>query len=54
LRELAEEEREQLIDAAGDFQNWWTDERAEWLQAGFRRLTQAGEPTDSPQAASQT
>jgi CHAD domain-containing protein len=35
LRDLAEEERERLIDAVGDFQNWWTEERAGALRLGL-------------------
>jgi CHAD domain-containing protein len=54
LRDLAEDEREKLIDAVGDFQNWWTEERANWLRSGLARLTQTSDPTDCPQAVSQT
>jgi len=54
LRELAEEERENLINAVGEFHTWWTRERIEWLRSGLRGLTGVGEAKGSPQGVSQT
>jgi CHAD domain-containing protein len=54
LRELAEEERERLIDSVGDFQNWWTKERAESLRAGLSLATSIDSAKDRPQAVHQT
>jgi CHAD domain-containing protein len=53
LRELAEEERENLIDAVGDFQSWWTVERAEALLSGLTHLTGAHTTKESPHVAQQ-
>jgi CHAD domain-containing protein len=54
LRELAEEERESLIDAVGDFRNWWTHERVETLRTGLAHVAQTDTVTDPQQAAHQT
>jgi len=54
LRELADEEREHLVDAIGDFRSWWTNERTESLRAGLKQLGDTPETTDRPQVVHQT
>jgi CHAD domain-containing protein len=55
LRELAEEERERLIDEIRDYQLWWSDERAEELRIGLSRANAREEVvTETSQAARQT
>jgi CHAD domain-containing protein len=48
LHELAEEEREGLIDALGDFRDWWSVERRENLRSGLTELVRS-EPATEPQ-----
>jgi hypothetical protein len=47
MRGLAEDERENLIEAVDDFRRWWTKERSEHLHAG---LTKASEPEAAEEA----
>jgi CHAD domain-containing protein len=54
LRDLAEDERESLIDAVSDFQNWWNQERVEALRTGLTRVAQIETATETRQAAHQT
>jgi CHAD domain-containing protein len=54
LHELADEEREHLVDAIRDFRNWWTIERVELLRAGLTQPAAAPVVTDRPQVAHQT
>jgi CHAD domain-containing protein len=53
LRGLAEDERENLIEAVDDFRGWWTKERCEHLRAGLTKSTQADVSnfTESPNGA---
>jgi CHAD domain-containing protein len=54
LRELAEEERESLIDAVNEFRSWWTDERAQTLRCGLLPSIGIDSPTEHPQVIQQT
>jgi CHAD domain-containing protein len=53
LHEIALEERERLIDAVGDYQSWWTGERAATLRAGLLQATNVNKATEFPQAVPQ-
>jgi CHAD domain-containing protein len=50
MRGLAEDERENLIEAVDDFRGWWTEERSERLRAGLTK-SRAAAVTDGPDSA---
>jgi CHAD domain-containing protein len=54
LGDLAEDERERLIDAVGDFQSWWTEERTEALRTGLTHSTGVDSTKEPPHVAQQT
>jgi CHAD domain-containing protein len=54
LHELAEEEREGLIDALGDFRDWWSDERRDNLRSGLTELLRTEPATEPPPVVQQT
>jgi CHAD domain-containing protein len=53
LRDLAEEERDRLIDSIGDFLIWWTDERAQALRVGLSQSVNEDQPEKCSLAAPQ-
>lgn len=54
LREIAEEEREHLIDTVNDFRRWWTDDRIASLRSGLNQLVGEDSTESHRQAAHQT
>jgi CHAD domain-containing protein len=54
LHELADEEREHLVDAIRDFRSWWTNERVASLRAGLMQPADTVVVTDHPQVVHQT
>lgn len=54
LQELADEEREHLVDAIRDFRSWWTNERIDSLRAGLTQPADSPVITDHPQVVHQT